>query len=221
MADVYIVSVGINNDGQFGDSVPIIIDENRAIPDNERQALAVELQAPETVFINSKTDADISIMHSQGEVDFAGVPALAAAHFLAGIKQDPVTVIKSRGGNIRVTFEDDKVWVAAKLDKMPPWNLQQLAGAADVEAIQIGDTSQWEHTMVWAWLDEDKGRVRSRTFANDWNIPEAPANGSGSMLLAAKLNKKVEIIHGVGTVLYARPIDEWNAEIGAHVSSSS
>jgi len=71
--------------------------------------------------------------------------------------------------------------------------------------------------MVWAWIDEIKGAIRARTFANDWDIPEAEGNGSGSMLLAEKLKRSIEIKHGKGSVIFARPVSNNCVRIGGKI----
>lgn len=57
----------------------------------------------------------------------------------------------------------------------------------------------------------------ARTFASDWDIPEAQGNGSGSMILAAKLGKALEIKHGEGSVIFTRLALDDYADIGGRV----
>ncbi len=73
------------------------------------------------------------------------------------------------------------------------------------------------HTMTWAWIDEVKGLVRARTFMSDWEIAEAEGNGSGSMMLAAALKRPIEIRHGQGSVIFAKPSEYNCAEVGGRV----
>lgn len=75
--------------------------------------------------------------------------------------------------------------------------------------------------MVWAWIDKKRGLVRARTFAPDWGILEDQANGSGSMQLAKRLGKRLEIYHGLGSVIYARPKNNSFADIGGRVIEDS
>ena len=56
----------------------------------------------------------------------------------------------------------------------------------DVDAINLSDTKGWKK-MVRAWLDESKGLIRARTFADRIGMPEVQGNGSGSMNLAGQL----------------------------------
>jgi predicted PhzF superfamily epimerase YddE/YHI9 len=74
------------------------------------------------------------------------------------------------------------------------------------------------HTVAWAWIDEAKGLVRARTFAQDWGIPEDEANGSGSMQLAVNLRRKLTLRHGKGSIIHAQPSREvGHAEVGGLV----
>ncbi|MGH9421068.1 MAG: PhzF family phenazine biosynthesis protein, partial [Thermoanaerobaculia bacterium] len=70
---------------------------------------------------------------------------------------------------------------------------------------------------VWAWIDERQGLIRARTFAPDWDIPEAQGNGSGSMVLAAIVDRVIEIKHGEGSVIFAKPAPDGSADIGGRV----
>lgn len=217
MTDAHILRVFVDKKGKFGDTAPVVIDEGKKIPNAKRQALAVRLKAAETVFVNDIDSASISIMHTQGEVDFAGVPALGAAWLLAKIRHKPITVMKGRGGNIAVSQDGELTWVRASLTTMPPWQHKQLKNAEEVESITLKETESWEHAMVWAWANETKGLVRARTFAPDWGIPEAQGNGSGSMMLAALVDKNIEIKHGEGSVIFAKPAPNNCADIGGRV----
>ena len=70
---------------------------------------------------------------------------------------------------------------------------------------------------MWAWIDEAKGLIRARTFAADWDIPEAQGNGSGSMVLAARLNRSIEIKHGIGAVIFAQPASNNYVNVGGRI----
>lgn len=203
--------------GNYGDIATVVIDEGRKISDAKRQQLARQLDTGETAFINDLVSADISIMHPQGEIDFAGVAALGAAKLLSDLNIKPTIVMKGRGGDITVSQDGELTWVRASLATMPPWNHKQLESAEAIERITIEDTKTWEHTMVWAWIDEQKGLIRARTFASDWEIPEAQGNGSGSMMLAVIVDRSIQIKHGDGSVIYAKPAPNNCADIGEHV----
>lgn len=218
---VHVLHVFTDEQGNFGDIATVVSDEGRNIADGARQRIARDLEAVETVFVNDSTTCQVSFMHGQGEIDFAGVPALGAAWLLTQWNDTPISQLKGRKGAITVTHEDGLTWVGADLSTMPPWNHVQYPDPDAVNQISLPETAGWEHTMVWAWISESEGSVRARTFAADWDIPEAMGNGSGSMLLAHDLGREIEILHGEGSVIYARPAGEGFADIGGRVSEGS
>lgn len=217
MTDTYMLRVFTDKHGKFGDLASVVIDEGRKIPDSKRQELAKQLNTGETVFVNDLDSANISIVHPQGEIAFAGVAALATAWLLGTLRGEPTTILHGRDGDIQVRQEEGLTWVRADLKTMPPWNYKQLSSPKGVEEIKLADTKTWQHTMAWAWIDEASGLIRARTFASDWDIPEAQGNGSGSMVLAARLDRAIEIKHGEGAVVFAKPAPINCAEVGGKV----
>ncbi len=207
MIKAHIFRVFTDSVGNFGDRASIVIDEGRHIPDSERQTIAQKLNTGETIFINNIAFADISVMHPQGEISFAGVGVLAAAWFLASLNGSPVEHIKGRDGIIQSWQEGAITWVRSSINAMPSWNFKQVNSSQAVGEILPEAMSHIEHTMVWSWIDETKGIIRARTFAPDWEIPEAEGNGSGAMVLASKLSKRLKIIHGKGSEIIAHPIE--------------
>lgn len=218
MTKVHVLRVFTDADNKFGDIATVVIDEGRELSDKQRLAITKELNTVETVFVNDLASADISIMHTQGETNFAGVAALGTAYLLSKLNSKPLKNMKGRAGDIIVSQDEGLVWVRASLSAMPPWQHKHLDSVKAVEDIKVEDTKDWEHTVVWAWIDEAKGLVRARTFATDWDIPEAQGNGSGSMLLSAIVDKPIEIKHGEGCVIYAKPAKNNCADIGGRVS---
>ena len=217
MVKVNVLRVFTDENDRFGDVATIIIDEDNKISVSQREKLAKELDTGETVFINRIANNEVSIVHSHGEIDFAGVAALGAARLLADIKNENIDALKTRASNIVVSHSDEVLWVQTNLSTMPEWHHEQLENAEAVEAIALEETREWQPTMVWAWLNKEKGLIRARTFATPWNIPEAQGNGSGSMMLAAIVGREIKIIHGEGSVIFARPVDNNAAEIGGKV----
>lgn len=212
----FYLRVFTNPDGDYGDATSIVIDEGRHISDKKRQAIARTLNTGETVFVNDIATADISFVHPQGEIGFAGVGAVGAAWLLAKLR-GKLNRLQGRDGKIVTRQQDPLMWVRAELSTMPPWSFKQLKEAKTVEQIELGHTADWQHTVAWAWIDETRGLIRARTFAADWDIPEAQGNGSGSMLLAAKLGRAIEIKHGEGAVIFAKPSTTGWADIGGRV----
>jgi predicted PhzF superfamily epimerase YddE/YHI9 len=217
---VHMIRVFTDATGNYGDPASVVIDEGRHMSDDERQAIARKLNTGETIFINNLAEADISVVHPQGEIGFAGVGVLGVAWLLTKLRGKPTDKMYARDGDITVWQEGDLTWARANRSVMPPWNYKQLDTPEAVERINLDDTKTMEHTMIWAWIDEPKGLIRARTFAADWEIPEAEGSGSGSMVLAAKLNRSIEVRHGKGSVIFAKPTQDGYADIGGRVIES-
>lgn len=215
--DAHYLRVFTDKDGGCGDVASVVIDEGRHVSDIERRAIADKLHTGETIFVNDVAKADISVVHPQGEIGFAGVGVLAAAWLLAMLGDGPIKAIHAQSGEIRTWQADGLTWARASLAIMPPWNYKQLDSPEEIENIMQKDTSGWLHTVAWAWADKDNGVIRARTFAADWDIPEAQGNGSGSMVLAVKLNRAIEVQLGEGAVIFAKPAANNCADVGGRV----
>jgi len=48
-------------------------------------------------------------------------------------------------------------------------------------------------------------------------LPEVEANGSGSMMLSAMLNRSITVIHGKGSRISAKPEPNSKAKLGGYV----
>lgn len=217
MAAARMLRVFVNAQGSYGDAASVVIDEGRHISDTERQAIARKLNTGETAFVNDVSSANVSIVHPQGEIGFAGVAVLGAAWLLGKLRGAPIEAMHTRDGEVKVWQDGELTWARASLSILPPWNHKQLDSVEAVERIKLEDMAQVEHIIMWAWIDESKGLIRARTFAADWDIPEAQGNGSGSMVLAAKLNRTIEITHGEGAVIFAKPAPDECADVGGRV----
>lgn len=219
MTHVHMLRVFTDSKGNFGDAASVVVDEGKHISNSERQALARTLNTGETIFVNDLVKANISVMHPQGEIGFAGVGVLGTAWLLVKLRGKPTNKMQGRDGEITAWQENGLTWVRASLSTMPSWNYKQLESAEAVEHITLEETQTLEHAMMWAWINEAKGLIRARTFAPDWEIPEAQGNGSGSMLLAARLKRGIEIKHGEGSIIFAKPGPDNCANIGGRITS--
>lgn len=204
MVEVHLVRVFSNKEGQYGSPAGVVIDEGSHISAQKRQAIATQLGFSETVFVNSMSPVDVSIYGLQNEVNFAGAPLLGTAWLLAKLNGKPIDSISCNGKQIKVLEDETLTWIIVDdLEGTPPWHHDQLKTYQEVEALSVDDEPYKEHTYAWAWIDSSLkiARVRARTFAPDWGIPEEEANGSGSMQLAHKLGRNLEIIHGKGSLI--------------------
>lgn len=213
-----VLNVFTNNEGKFGNPVGIVVDVEQKIDAVERQKMATASGFSEIVFVNNVETKNISIYTPQHEIPFAGHAVVGTAYFLSQEYGVPVTKLVGIGGEIETWKEGELTWVRSSLLIAPKWNYEQLEDTMAVESLVLDVTLSKEHTVVWAWIDEQKGLIRARTFASDWGIPEDEANGSGSMKLASILNREITLIHGEGSVIHARPAKDNSAEVGGLVS---
>lgn len=217
LRDEIILNVFVNEAGEHGNPVGVIVDEKRKLSTEKRQELAVKLGFSESVFVDDLQKREVSIYNPEHEVKFAGHALVGTAYYLRQLLGDPVGHIICKAGLVNVRVEGDKTWINASLQNTPPWDFEELDGPDEVDDLSYGKKKKYQHTYVWAWVDKEKGIVRARTFAPDWGIPEDEANGSGSMQLASRLDRELEIHHGKGSVIYARPIGNNEAEVGGRV----
>src|SRR5581483_12004138 len=97
---VQLLHVFTDKAGNFGDKASIVLDEGKHIADLQRQTITGKLNTGETVFINDIQSANISVMHTQGEIDFAGVGVLGTAWLLMNLLKRHKNTIHGRGGAI-------------------------------------------------------------------------------------------------------------------------
>lgn len=215
--EVNIALVFVDKNGKFGNSVGIVVDEEHKLSDEERQKVATKLNFSETVFVDSLGIVpEISIFSPRRKVKFAGHAVLGAAYFIRHSLENNISSIACGDEVLAIKF-DKVTWISAPLSIMPSWNCEQFDSSDQIDKLASDVTLQMKHTFAWAWIDEAKGLVRARTFAPDWGIPEDEANGSGSMKLAASLNSSLEIIHGSGSIIHARPLGSGCARVGGLV----
>ena len=150
MTKVHRIKVFKDEKDNFGDIATATFDEGRKISDEKRMEIARQLNTGETVFVNDKKSRNISIVHPQVEVDFAGVAALAAAWLFSELEGKNIDLMTSRGGEIIVSQDSDMTWVRASLSTMPPWNHVEMRSAKEVEDTKLADTSDWQHVVAWA-----------------------------------------------------------------------
>lgn len=216
-----IVNVFVNDNGEFGNPVGIVIDEGKQISNKYRQKRAIQSGLSEIVFVNDIEANNISIFSPTREIPFAGHAVIGTAFYLDNIKKAEIDVIRSMDTEITVTHDSESIWVKAELANMPEWNFKQFEGSEQVESLLLKDTEDYEHCVVWSWTNERNGTIRARTFAPDWLIPEDEANGSGSLILATTLGREINITHGKGSIIFARPNDSKYGEVGGKVSKNN
>lgn len=212
---LHTLSVFTDANGEGGDPLTVMFDTEQSLDETKRMALAKKCGGAETAFIDSTKPARVSFYnHTTGRVAFAGQPMVGVASLLCELTEQTEQIISCDAGEVRNWQERDITWVAKDTTGLPGWKMQQFSSVDKINAVEVADTANWQHTVIWAWEDEATGQIRMRTFAADWGVPEVASNGSGAMLLAAQLNRRVEIHHGHGSVLYVQPLEDGLIALG-------
>jgi predicted PhzF superfamily epimerase YddE/YHI9 len=214
--EVQILRVFVDEQGNHGNVVGIIQDTAGRMGSAQRLEVAALLGFSECVFIDSVEDRRISIFSPTREIPFAGHAAVGAAKLLSELTGE-TTDIRGAAGVIHAKDEATMVWASCELRTTPPWWHERLADVSELESLAGAQSETQVHTQLWAWVDEASGIIRSRTFAPAWGIPEDEANGSGCMRLAAALGRRLTVIHGKGSIVYAAPLGPGVAEVGGRV----
>lgn len=212
-----IARVFVDDTGKFGNPVGIVVDEALDFVPESRQQIAFESGLSEVVFIDNLARGVIHIYSPLREIPFAGHAAVGAAWFINQERKQPLSTLLGIEGPIETWEEDDLTWVSCPQAILPPWQLVHHASAKEVEKLKATAISPDAHALHWAWHDESEGLVRARTFAPEWGIAEDEANGSGAMKLASILQKPLKVIHGQGSVIFAKPAGDNLIQVGGRV----
>jgi predicted PhzF superfamily epimerase YddE/YHI9 len=211
---LHVLRVFCDAEWSFGNPLGVFLDGDE-VPEGRRQDVATELGFSETVFVDDPAAGRIRIFTPGYELGFAGHPTVGTAWLLAK-ERAPVDVLRPPAGEVRVRAAGGKTFVAARPEWGPPWKLYELADALAVEE-STGLPDDEPTGCVWAWVDEAEGTVRSRCFSLDDGIGEDEATGSAAIVLAAALDRPIEILQGRGSRLDARPLGDGFAEVGGRV----
>jgi predicted PhzF superfamily epimerase YddE/YHI9 len=211
VAELHVLRVFTTPSGEHGNELGVFMNGDHA-PEAQRQAIAADLDFAETVFVDDLERAEMRIFTPEIELPFAGHPSVGTAWLLRE-KAGEVAVLRPPAGELRVRYEEEIVWVAARAEWSPPFEYIELAGAAEVDAL-AGAPGDEEWAYCWAWDDEEAGRVRARSFVTGGGIAEDEATGSAALALCAQLGRPIQIRQGQGSEVFARPVDEGFTEVG-------
>lgn len=219
MVDVDVLHVFCGTDGSYGNPVGVVLEGSGVVlSDSQRQAISASTGFSETVFVTSVDNRTIRTFTPMTEIDFAGHAAVGAARYLSIKTGGAVPYLEGRAGRIEAWTEGELTWVRTDLLSTPPWLFERLGSAQEVDQLTGPQDPKQGYTVLWAWIDEASGIIRARTFAPDWGIPEDEANGSGCLKLAATLGRPIEVRHGMGSIIHARPSRPGYGEVGGRVS---
>ena len=214
MSRLHVLRVFCDAEWSFGNPLGVFLD-GAEVPEDRRQEVAAELGFSETVFVDDAATGRMRIFTPGLELGFAGHPSVGTAWLLAK-EREPVTTLRPPAGEVAVRVDGGMTFVAARPEWGPPWKFFQLQDALAVEEAP-GLPEDEGVGCIWAWIDEAEGTVRSRCFSHDDGVGEDEATGSAAIVLAADLDRPIEIRQGRGSRLDARPLAEGRAEVGGRV----
>ena len=213
MATLHVLRVFVNEEDEFGNPLGVFLD-GAEIAEDRRQGIAAELGYSETVFVDGRERAELRIFTPGTELPLAGHPLVGTAWLLRE-QGTAVQTLRPPAGEVGVRF-DDVTYISADPGWSPPFDYVQLADPAAVRALD-GPPTAGDEVYAWAWIDEDAGTIRARSFAPGVGIAEDEATGSAALALSARLGRAVTIHQGQGSLLVARPLDDGRAEVGGRV----
>ena len=214
MSELHVLRVFTTARGEHGNELGVFM-RGADVPEARRQEVAADLGFAETVFIDDHERAEMRIHAPAVEMPFAGHPTVGAAWLLRE-KVGEVAVLRPPAGELRVGYEGDIVWVAARPEWSPPFEYVELGSADEVDSLDGAPGGEgWAY--CWAWEDEDAGRVRARSFVADAGIAEDEATGSAALALCGRLGRPIQIRQGRGSEIFARPVDEGFVQVGGRV----
>jgi len=213
---IHTIKVFVDTNNSFGSPLGIVEDVHKALSAKERQHIAATLNYSETVFIENPQSGEIRVYNPIDECPFSMYAALGAAWFIKNKLSYSIAHIVSKDKVMDVIPAEEKTWVRSAIAVLPSWNLVEYKTLEDIESLAATDFVDKKHVMAWAWMNKAQGTIRARTFAYDWGIPEDEANGSGSMRLAVQLQRSIKVIHGKGSVIYAKQYDNEHIDVGGN-----
>ena len=209
-----VLKVFVGEDGRGGNPLGVFLDA-AAVPAAERQAIATELGFSETVFVDDRERGELRIFTPAVELPFAGHPLVGTAWLLAR-EGSPVEALRPPAGEVGVRREGELTFIAARPEWTAPFEYLELGSPGEVDAM-TGAPDGVGAAYCWAWIDEDAGVVRARSFAPEAGIAEDEATGSAALTLSARLGRAIEIRQGLGSLVHARPLSDGTAEVGGRV----
>lgn len=211
MSKLHVLKVFVGENGAGGNPLGVFLD-GREITPNERQKIAADLGFSETVFVDSTEHGDVRIFTPGTELPFAGHPLVGTAWLLKSAGYE-VPVLHPPAGEVPVREGRGLTFISGRPEWAPGFEHVRLDSPTDVDAL-TGPPDGHDLAGVWAWEDEEAGRVRVRVFPVRFGIEEDEATGAHAIRLAAVLGRKLTIHQGEGSLILAEPRPDGSVEIG-------
>lgn len=210
-AQLHVLKVFVGENGAGGNPLGVFLD-GREIPESERQSVAADLGFSETVFVDSTERGEVRIFTPATELPFAGHPLVGTAWLLKSVGYE-VSLLRPPAGEVPVREDGDLTFISGLPEWAPGFEHVRLGSPADVDAL-TGPPDGHDLAGVWAWEDEEAGRVRVRVFAPRVGVEEDEATGAHAVRLATLLGRRIKIHQGEGSLILAEPKPDGSVEIG-------
>lgn len=214
MSRLHVLKVFLGEDGAGGNPLGVFL-EGAEIAEDERQVVAADLGFSETVFVEDADRGTLRMFTPAAEIPFAGHPLVGTAWLLARERGEP-SVLRPPAGEVAVRFEGDMTFISGRPEWAPEFEHIELGSPGEVDALD-GPPEGKDLAGMWAWEDEEAGRVRVRVFPVRYGIREDEATGAHAVRLAALLGRRIEIRQGEGSLILAEPQPGGSVEIGGRV----
>jgi predicted PhzF superfamily epimerase YddE/YHI9 len=210
VAKLHILKVFVGENGAGGNPLGVFL-KGGDVPEEDRQRVAADLGFSETVFVEDPARGELRIFTPKTELPFAGHPLVGTAWLLAS-EGFEVSVLRPPAGEVPTRIEGGLTFISGRPEWAPPFEHIELDSPAEVDAL-AGPPDGHDLAGVWAWEDEEAGRVRVRVFAPRVGVEEDEATGAHAVRLAARLGK-IKIRQGKGSLILAEPQPDGTVEIG-------
>lgn len=214
MTTVHVLRVFAADDGGGGNPLGVVLD-GAAVAPERRQEVAARLGFSETVFVDDLAAGTVRIFTPASELPFAGHPLVGTAWLLRR-EGHGATAIRPPAGTVDCWEEQGRSWIRARAAWVSAMHLQQFETPDEVDALE-GAPEHVEFLYAWAWLDEERGVVRSRAFPRGLGIVEDEATGAAAVKLTAMLHRSLLIRQGRGSALHTRAGEGDVVELGGNV----
>ncbi|WP_233608569.1 PhzF family phenazine biosynthesis protein [Nocardia stercoris] len=213
-----VVRVFTDPSGRFGNPLGIV--RAAQLGDRDPQELAATLGYSETVVVGEPADgtAELRIFTPMVELPFAGHPTIGTAWWLADHGTAVETLLVT-AGKVQVSRADGMTWVRARPDWAPEFTFHELGDADDVVAADPAHYPAGQH-YVWAWVDQERGAIRSRMFAPGLGVAEDEATGAAAVALTARLRRSLRIVQGQGSQLFTSWDSDGWVDLGGRVAAA-
>jgi predicted PhzF superfamily epimerase YddE/YHI9 len=202
---VTVLRVFTDEDGNFGNPLGVV--DAAMVAPGRRQQVAAELGYSETIFIDLPQHGEVTarahIFTPTTELPFAGHPTVGASWWLRSVGT-PIHTLQVPAGIVAVSYDGDVTIVSARAEWAPEFAIHKFDSVQELAAADPADFADDSEHYLWTWIDEPAGRIRARSFALNFGIPEDEATGAAAVRMTDYLSRNLSITQGKGSQIETR-----------------